>query len=403
MFNEYDETEEEKLRRLLGISAPQRVDPFTGRPQSEAARVNDVVSNYTSQSPVVRDFVGPPTPTPMQEPSAFLDHWFNQSRHGAAMADPQGTLDNWYSKARATLPRIDFDPQAMLDTWFKSGSGINPVPLPAEQAGPPTPTSTEPSNWRFSNGALINDGFDMRSAAPMAAVPGAGYTSQAGPTPRPIAHPTDADYGTRLSMEPYTNPVLQALLRSQGFKREMQNAKLNNELVKAQMLYGHKQDELENKEMNNVLRTAGNIALPATVRDAAIKNSKLDPETKDMIRLDSAFTKMGPNRTPIEVGVIKDGKDEKGNPTQQIDFTELLSSVPEDIPQETLFKYLKERRRVTRDDIVRRLAEIYQKQEGPFADAPVPEALKSSKMGRKALDPKTQKEHDLIIKYLGRR
>lgn len=425
------ETEEEKRRRLLGMLQPVRsnIDPFAAATvPSQAGAVNNVVSNFLSQqmqpppSPM-----GPPAPPPANDPmsiGASLPKmaWPPQpvasapalspqdSRYAAIMADPQGFLDNWTNRDREA--RYKFF-TGLNPSTIGSGTPLTPVPSMTEEPwmanmmGPPAP-GQRVSPWRNDGGVMINDGYTGPSQA--MAAPGAGYTRQTANGFEPIAHPTDADYGTRLQMDPYTNPVLQDMVRRQTFQRSMQRDQLDNELVKAQIMYGPRNDAAEEKNLNAAIRTAGNISLPGSTREAMIKKMPgLDQETKDLMRLEALTTTMGPNKQPITIGPTKVVKGTDGKPKESVDFTEILSRMPEDIPQETIFKFLKENRGVTRDDIVRHLTGIYDESKdysgplGALGEKIGAPGSGDAKINLGKLTPQRKKEHDLIIKYLGRR
>ena len=355
----------------------------------------------------------------------------------AVVGEPQAILDNRYNQVRSNQPMVDNDPQSMLATWFKFATGLNPTSDPQSildnwysRASQPTQSPNTPSNTyqhysataapalpevAASQAARINSAFDQGNrvyindgTAPVAAPmgPGAGYTSQGmDGVMRPIAHPTDMDYGTRIAMDPYTNPFIQDGIRQHERKMELQAQAINGELLKAQMLNGGRNDSAMERNLIRGLQISGDPRLPSTTRNTIIDSLQLPDKDKEMMKLDAAMTQLGPNKEPIEISPVKiTSRDKEGRATgRTIDMTEFLSRVPKGVSQQTLLDYLKERRGMTRDDIVSHLAGIYDEaSKGPIVNVPgAPTQTGDIKLER--LSPARRKEHDLIIQFLGRR
>ena len=374
------ETEEERRRRMAVQLAPTpsvlgngAFGSFLGASASPAAQVQQVVA----ASPAV---ASPDEATVRNYLNRFfggtsLDEQLKASMPSPPVPSPApSTYQHYSATAAPALPEVAASQAARINAAYDQGNRV-----------------------------YINDG-----TAPVAATmgPGAGYTSQGmDGVMRPIAHPTDMDYGTRLAMDPYTNPFIQDGIRQHERKMELQAQAINGELLKAQMLNGGRNDSAMERNLIRGLQISGDPRLPSTTRSTIIDSLQLPDKDKEMMKLDAAMTQLGPNKEPIEISPVKiTSRDKEGRATgRTIDMTEFLSRVPKGVSQQTLLDYLKERRGMTREDIVSHLAGIYDEaSKGPIVNVPgAPTQTGDIKLER--LSPARRKEHDLIIQFLGRR
>ena len=383
------ETEEERRRRMAVQLAPTpsvlgngAFGSFLGASASPAAQVQQAVANQ----PMVDN-----------DPQSMMATWFKFATGLNPTSDPQSILDNWYSRASQPIQSANATPAPSTYQHYSATAAPTLPEVAASQA------ARINAAYDQGNRVYINDG-----TAPVAATmgPGAGYTSQGmDGVMRPIAHPTDMDYGTRLAMDPYTNPFIQDGIRQHERKMELQAQAINGELLKAQMLNGGRNDSAMERNLIRGLQISGDPRLPSTTRSTIIDSLQLPDKDKEMMKLDAAMTQLGPNKEPIEISPVKiTSRDKEGRATgRTIDMTEFLSRVPKGVSQQTLLDYLKERRGMTREDIVSHLAGIYDEaSKGPIVNVPgAPTQTGDIKLER--LSPARRKEHDLIIQFLGRR
>jgi len=374
------ETEEERRRRMAAQLTPTpsvlgngAFGSFLGASASPAAQVQQAVAAAPAVAPpdeaTVRNYLNRFFGVPS------LDEQLKASMPSPPVPSPSpDTYQHYSATAAPALPEVAAAQAARINSAFDQGNRV-----------------------------YINDGT-APVAAPMG--PGAGYTRQGmDGMMRPIAHPTDMDYGTRLAMDPYTNPFIQDGIRQHERKMELQAQAINGELLKAQMLNGGRNDSAMERNLIRGLQISGDPRLPSTTRNTIIDSLQLPDKDKEMMKLDAAMTQLGPNKEPIEISPVKiTSRDKEGRATgRTIDMTEFLSRVPKGVSQETLLDYLKERRGMTRDDIVSHLAGIYDEaSKGPIVNVPgAPTTTGDIKLER--LSPARRKEHDLIMQFLGRR
>lgn len=301
-------------------SEPLSVDAFARRMGFGGVNMNMSLLDSVMES--YPEITGPPAPP---APATY--------RHYSATAEP-------------------LTPEVLARRMVQNQVGPGSTFLPSSEfMGPPTPAAVEapsprptifgmqlPSAWRESGGAMINDGSN-RITAPMMSGPGAGYTRQGmDGSITPIAFSTDADYGTRLGMEPYTNPLVQGLIRQNEAKERLQAQQIAGDMARAQVMAGGRTEGKREQAQMKAIQAANNPMLSQASKETVIKGLDLPEDEKNTMRMDTATTTYDTkSRQQLPIG-------HTNKATGEVDLVPLLSKLPTDIPTDQALKFLEEKR-----------------------------------------------------------
>lgn len=315
-----------------------------------------------------------------QDPSAFMNAWYkhstglnpanyseNPADYGLATPPPPAAPYQHYSATASPMsaPAIEaqsnrqYTPVTVPNDppGFFGGIGASLGGMPQERqplwsnvSGPAAPGQRE-SDWRNDGGVMINDGFGAMPST--ANGPGAGYTSQGmDGSVKPIAFSTDADYGARLSTDPYTNPAIQDLIRKQNMAKELQSIGFANDMAKIDRTIGYKQDQSREAQQQKALITSSNPMLSTTAKHAEIDKLQLPEEQKNRMKMEVSAQRFDPKLkqyVPVGHTNAKTGAPEPG---------ELMSRLPSGVDPVETRRFLAESRNISSEDLDKRISTI---------------------------------------------
>lgn len=348
MFMDFPDLTEEELRRIQASNSPAPVagGSFGEDPRMAAALANGNQAKAALAAPFAdaASMIG----ARLGMGASFLGGQPETYQHYSATANPvlPPTYQHYSATANPMSPAAveaqsnrEYTPFTLPEDkpgFFGSlGSSLfnQQQPLWKNVSGPPAPAQRE-SAWRNDNGVMINDGF---GGMPMstANAPGAGYTSQGmDGINRPLPFSTDADYGARLSTDPYTNPVIQDQIRRHAFAKDLANMGFMQDLAKIKMSLGVRDSHNQEQEQQRILHSLDDPLMSQEVKNAEIDRLKLSDQQKNFMKLDVATSKYDP-------------KTKQYKPITALG--DALSRIPSDIPKEQIDKYLTEKLMISQD------------------------------------------------------
>lgn len=350
-----DDEEERRRRLLLGGLAPS--DNAYAAGKAAATNMQSAMESYWRQQPDIfgSDFSGDTYQPPM-----------NSMKPGAIVPSPTEPMPG--TSTTYQLPLASMTPQSVASSLGLGMAAGVPMgdaaterqPLWANLMGPAAPGQRVSGTKLFDNGVTINDGFsgsfdhpNLLTPTP-ALSPGAGYNSP---------HPGDMDWGNRAAQEPYTNPLVQNMIRDHAMKMELQQQALDSHLLQTEIATGNKSADKKDEARTRAIKAAGDLRLSPEARKAIINGiGDLSSEDKQSFALEADTMKYGKDGKPVRMGL--------GN---EKSFGELLPRIHTADP--SVAQRFLETRGITADDAIERMNLIEEKKRNMPWNRPTPSEM----------------------------